>query len=98
VVVPHRGPRRDLEVALAMLSRTAGPADRVRVGLDLEDPAEYLELVAAHPGVELYVPERPPVGPDSIRQALIEMGTERLIAFQDSDDLPCRDRLAALRA
>jgi hypothetical protein len=98
VIVPHRGRVEDLGACLDALSRAAGPGDAVRVGLDVDDPSDFARLVAAHPGVEFFAAEPAPSGPDAVRQALIERSPEGLIAFQDSDDLSCRDRLDILRA
>ncbi len=98
VIVPHRGSVEELKACLQALERAVGPGDVIRVGLDEEVPSRYAGLIDAHPGIEFYSALPAPVGPDAIRQVLIERSPEGLIAFQDSDDLPCSDRFAILRA
>jgi hypothetical protein len=98
VIIPHRGPVADLSACLDALAATIGPDDVIRVGLDVDDPLEYAHLAAVHPKSELYASEPVPAGPDAIRQALTDQSSEELIAFQDSDDLPCSDRFDTLRA
>ena len=96
VVMPHRGEVRHLRAALRYLSRVAAPGPAVSVGLDTADAEEYRALVADHPDVAFFQSRPAPLGPYVIRQALAQQTTEPLISLQDSDDLSCHDRFAAL--
>ena len=49
-----------------------------------------------NPGVEFFDFSPAPVGPYVIRQELAERSPEPLLTLQDSDDLSCYDRFAAL--
>jgi hypothetical protein len=97
-IIPHRGRKEDLAATLDLLSRADAAGLVIRVGLDEDDPSEYVDLVTAFPHVEFFVVAPVPAGPDAIRQVLIERTGEGLIVFQDSDDVSCSDRVETLRA
>jgi hypothetical protein len=98
VMMAHRGSCQHLDTALRFICHPLGGAPRVRVGLDVEDPGEYADLIKAHPAVEFATFSPSPVGPYVIRQYLAEKSTERLLIFHDSDDISCSDRFMRLHA
>jgi hypothetical protein len=96
LVVPHRGDAAFLRTALQYIGKSAGGPPAVRVGLDVGDRAEYAAFPEAYPGVEFFDFSPAPVGPYVIRQELAERSPEPFLTLQDSDDLSCYDRFAAL--
>jgi hypothetical protein len=98
VVLPHRGSPHHLRTALDSLARANPAPEAIRVGLDVDDPTEYLAMVAAYPQVEFFACTPTPAGPYVIRQALADTADEAVLAFQDSDDLSCQDRFHWLHA
>ncbi len=95
LIMAHRGPKQFLTSALRFVTSAAGNSQvKVRVGLDVEDIAEYRSLSEVFPAVEFYGVDKPPVGPYVIRQRLIDLSTEHFIVFHDSDDISCHDRFA----
>jgi hypothetical protein len=97
LLMAHRGRRRHLRTALRYLLKCRGVPLRIRVGLDVDTPAEYGNLIHEHPEVDFFSASPSPVGPFVIRQDLATRSPEPLLAFQDSDDLSCTDRFASLR-
>jgi hypothetical protein len=98
LVLPHRGDPALLRSALKYSRKSAGNSLTVRVGLDDGDCAAYAAFPEEHPGVEFFGFNPAPVGPYVIRQELAERSPEPLLTLQDSDDLSCYDRFAALGA
>jgi len=96
LVLPHRGDPAYLRAALKYIEKSAGSSLTARVGLDVEDRADYAAFPEEHPGVEFFDFSPAPVGPYVIRQALAERSPEPLLTLQDSDDLSCYDRFSAL--
>jgi hypothetical protein len=96
LVLPHRGDPALLRAALKYSGKSAGGSPAIRVGLDGGDQAEYAAFPGEYPGVEFFDFSPAPVGPYVIRQELAERSPEPLLALQDSDDLSCYDRFAAL--
>ncbi len=102
VITPHRGSENYL---LTMISRTLalkhpGKFD-LMVGLDVDEINSYRDL-EEDKRIRLFRGTPAPVGPYVLRQAMIEASTADLFMFQDSDDVPCTDRIeilvAAMRA
>ena len=99
LIMAHRGPKTYLATALRSIQRMAGSSQViVRVGLDLEDPSNYRDMMEAFPDAEFYRVDGAPVGPYIIRQGLIDRSDEHLLVFHDSDDFSCSDRIAVLAA
>jgi hypothetical protein len=96
VLIPHRGSIRHLETALRYAGKTVGMNYKVRVGLDVDRPRHYRALAAG--GAEFYAVQPAPRGLFVIRQELADRSPETALVWQDSDDLPCADRFAALWA
>jgi hypothetical protein len=96
VIMPHRGTVRHLDTALSFLHRSAGPLPRIRVGLDVDEPEEYVELASRYSSVEFYLAKPAPVGPYVIRQELADRSSEPMIVLHDSDDVSTTDRLQVL--
>jgi hypothetical protein len=96
LVLPHRGDPAFLRAALKYIGKSAGVPPAIRVGLDVGDNAEHGAFPDEYPGVEFFDFSPAPVGPYVIRQELAERSPESLLALQDSDDLSCYDRFAAL--
>lgn len=94
LIMAHRGPKRFLTAALGSMTRAAGSSRvKLRVGLDVEDPGDYQDVVEAFPDAEFHAVEGAPVGPYVIRQGLIDRSSEDLLVFHDSDDISCHDRV-----
>jgi hypothetical protein len=96
LVLPHRGDAVFLRAALKYIGKSAGSPPAVRVGLDVGDSAEYGAFPEEYPAAEFFGFSPAPVGPYVIRHELAERSPEPLLTLQDSDDLSCYDRFAAL--
>ncbi len=96
LVLPHRGDCRYLRSALKYLDKAAANALTVRVGLDVDECADYSLLPSENPGTEFFRFTPAPVGPYVIRQELAERSPEPLLTLQDSDDVSCYDRFTVL--
>jgi hypothetical protein len=96
LIIPHRGDPAFLRSTLKYIGRSAGSPPTARVGLDVGDSAKYGAFAEENPGVEFFDFSPAPVGPYVIRQELAERSPEPLLTLQDSDDLSCYDRFAAL--
>ena len=93
LIMAHRGSIKYLEAALRSIRQAASSSVvTVRVGLDVEDIAEYKPLIEEFRNVEFYRVSPAPAGPYVIRQQLIDWSSEYSIIFQDSDDLSTHDR------
>ena len=97
VIIPHRHSLAYLDATLTYVARMKWPSTvRGAVGLDVDDIEPYVSLKAL-PNVSLYCCDSSrPVGPYILRQGMIENAKEELVLLQDSDDIPCSDRLTAL--
>lgn len=98
VITPHRGSESYLRT---MISRTLalkhlGKFD-LMVGLDVDEINLYRDL-EDDDRLRVFRGFPAPVGPYVLRQAMIEASTSELFMFQDSDDVPCTDRLEVLVA
>jgi hypothetical protein len=95
LIMAHRGPKRFLTAALrSIIGAPCASQLTVRVGLDLEDVWDYQDVMETFPEYEFYGADGAPVGPYVIRQGLIDLSSEDLIIFHDSDDVSCHDRFA----
>lgn len=96
IITPHRGTPAHLRTALLYSKMmTWGAPIELMIGLDSDDLSTYVSLALAEQ-VKLYHCQPAPQGPYVIRQKLIEESTGEYILGQDSDDLPCADRLIVL--
>ncbi|MBB6501213.1 glycosyltransferase family A protein [Pedobacter cryoconitis] len=90
VIIPHRGDNQYLRNALSFLPRT-GEAE-IFVGIDQGLTKDLFQLKNDYTDVSFYNFKPNPVGPYVIRNRLIDLSDNKLIFFQDSDDMPCSDR------
>ena len=98
VIMAHRGSKRHLEAAMHFIQHAEGEAPRVRVGLDVDDPADFASFPERYSQAEFYYTRPAPVGPYAIRQELTARSSEPLLILHDSDDISCYDRFTTLRA
>jgi len=98
VVIPHAGPLAPLGSLLALLERARPPLLRVAVGFDEPVGTAHRELVARFAEFDFWAAEPHGGGPYVIREFLARRAREPWIVFQDSDDVPCVDRLDTLLA
>ncbi|WP_367868297.1 glycosyltransferase family A protein [Pedobacter sp. WC2423] len=90
VVIPHLGNKLYLKNVLHYLSHIK--ATTGYVGIDQIIDKEIAEIITNNLDISFYNFSPTPVGPYVIRNTLIDQGINKLIFFQDSDDLPCADR------
>ncbi len=97
VIIPHYHSVDYLLATLDYVGRMQWPSQvSSAVGLDIFDISPYTTLIQ-EPGMRFYrCPTLIPAGPYVFREALISDSSEHLVLFQDSDDLPCSDRLLTL--
>jgi hypothetical protein len=96
VIVPHRGPAALLKVMLTYLKLSVSPTTRVLVGLDDTPTPEYHELINdSWVAPEFYYVKPSPSGCYAVRDALTKLSEESILILQDSDDIPCTDRITA---
>jgi hypothetical protein len=97
IIIPHGHSLGHLQLTLHHVHRMISPSSmRTAVGLDVDDVGPYQSLKES-PNVDIYrriADSR--VGPYVFRQAMIDAAREELILFQDSDDIPCTDRVKSL--
>ncbi len=98
LLIPHRGPSAMLSTCLHYVHGMDGRAAGVRVGLDTTAPRALLPVARDYPSTNFFTVHPAPAGPYVLRDALARRARETLLAWQDSDDLPCADRLVRLRA
>src|SRR5262249_5506851 len=96
MILPHRGSPLHLRSALSSLTRAWGADLRIRVGLDVDEAAGYVDFAREFPSVEFFRATPAPLGPYVIRQDLAKQSPEALLSLQDSDDLSTSDRFAVL--
>ncbi len=96
VAIPHAGPLGPLDSLLELLTTSAPEGVRIAVGFDEGPGPEHRRLVERYPSVDFWAVDPPGGGPYVIREFLARRATEPWIVFQDSDDVPCVDRLATL--
>lgn len=98
VIMAHRGEASHLECALESIRRMASRGlVKAFVGID-EDAGPYGGLCARYPEVCFYYVPPPSLGHFYIKQSLAEMCGESFMAFHDSDDVSCDDRIAVTLA
>jgi hypothetical protein len=90
VVIPHLGNKLYLKNILHYLSHIKGISGYV--GIDQTIDKEIAEIITNNVKISFYNFSPTPVGPYVIRNTLIDQAKNKLIFFQDSDDLPCADR------
>ena len=96
-VIPHAGDHNFLISCLKFV-RVANESARGAVFIGIDDPwsENYTELQRSFPEVNWHQSLPPKAGPYVIKNALINKSQAKLICFQDSDDVPCANRLALL--
>jgi len=93
VIMAHRGQASHLECALSSIRRMhLHGSVKTFVGLD-DDAKGYRSLCSRYPEVRFYYVPAPPCGHFYIKQHLIELCKQKFIAFHDSDDVSCDDRI-----
>ncbi|MGH0035040.1 MAG: hypothetical protein ACQGVK_08420 [Myxococcota bacterium] len=97
MVVPHAGDLEPLEALLGLLEHARPPSLRVVVGFDEPVGAEHLALVEHFGRFGFWSIDPHGGGPYVFRAFVAERAPEPWVIFQDSDDVPCIDRLPALR-
>jgi len=90
VVIPHRGDENLLRNALSFLDALKNLKIHVGIDQDITEVLSQIRKNYAHMSFYHFFPN--PVGPYVIRNYLINQSTEKLIFYQDSDDIPCADR------
>ena len=90
IVIPHRGNNTYLKKVLYFLNQL--DKIKVHVGIDQKVTEELIQLKEDYPHIPFYNFYPSPVGPYIIRNHLIIQSKEKVIFFQDSDDIPCADR------
>lgn len=103
VIIPHAGPLEPLAALLTLLQGQRPPGVRISVGFDEVIGADHRALVerfgnAETGDIDFWAVEPAGGGPYAIREFLARRAPEPWIIFQDSDDLPCVDRLPTLLA
>ena len=98
IIMAHRGKKQHLDTALHFIHCAGGVTPRIRVGLDVESPEDFISLLERYPEAEFYYAKPAPVGPYAIRQQLIAQSGEPLVILHDSDDISCYDRFITLQA
>lgn len=97
VIIPHRG---DLAHLRNCLRRTVlamrGVEGKVNVALDEDPRVEHEALAREFPSVRFWRVEPNGGGPYVPRHILGVSAQETYVAFQDSDDVPTRDRFSRL--
>jgi hypothetical protein len=97
VIIPHRGDLGHLRNCLRRtLLALRGVDGRVNVALDEDPRDEHLALVREFPTVKFWRVEPNGGGPYVPRHILGMSAQETYVAFQDSDDVPTRDRFSKL--
>ena len=91
-LIVHRGDPAWLDATLRYVRAGCGGRDVVWVCLDEPRSASHDELVAAHPDVHFWRGAPSGLGPYVARHLLGGAALTRLLVFQDSDDLPLRNR------
>ena len=94
VIIPHKGNNNHLKALMFFLKQLNNL--NVYVGIDQSVTNEMLELRKENSRAFFFAFEPYPVGPYIIRNKLIEESKDKLICFQDSDDIPCADRFTKL--
>jgi hypothetical protein len=96
VIMAHRGSPQHLCTALQFLDRVDSPFITSQIGLDVENPAEYLQMTKDFPRARFLHVQPSPAGPYVIRQELAERSISELMMLHDSDDVSCSDRVTSL--
>jgi hypothetical protein len=93
VVIPHRGDLSYLNCLLKFMNKLHGV--NVYVGADQPVTRELL-AIRKYPRFSCYAFRPYSVGPYVIRNWLADQGEANFLFFQDSDDIPCADRIDRL--
>jgi len=91
-LIVHRGDPAWLDATLRHVRVGCGGRDVVWVCLDEPRSRSHDDLVAAHPNVHFWRGAPSGLGPYVARHLLGSAALTRLLVFQDSDDLPMRNR------
>jgi hypothetical protein len=91
-LIVHRGDPAWLDATLRHVRVGCGGRDVVWVCLDEPRSRSHDDLVAAHPHVHFWRGAPSGLGPYVARHLLGSAALTRLLVFQDSDDLPMRNR------
>jgi len=95
VIIPHKGDLDYLRNLMKFLKNIKNI--NVFAGIDQAPDSHNLKLNDITPkNFYLYSFKPNPVGPYVIRNWLVDQGKSGIIAFQDSDDMPCADRFERL--
>jgi hypothetical protein len=93
VIMAHKGQKAHLKVALDSIARmSAGSPIRIKLGID-DAPDGYADLVRRYKCCQAYYVTPAPVGHFVIKQHFAADVDDAVIAFNDSDDISCGDRL-----
>jgi hypothetical protein len=99
VVIPHRGDLAHLRNCLHRVAKAGEGLDlRVSVALDEDERPEHEALVRSFPAVQFFRVTPSGGGPYVPRHLLGMAAQEPMVVFQDSDDVPTRDRFRILLA
>lgn len=96
IAIPHRGDGADLAACLDHVAAAKSDTGRVLVGIDEDWGAPMSALAAEHEAVRFYRNPSPPGGPYRVVRGLLEHDDAEFFVFQDSDDVPTRDRFRRL--
>lgn len=94
VIIPHKGNFAHLRNLIGVLNNIKNI--NVFVGIDQPLTGHNLRFSDTNLNVCFYSFKPNPVGPYIIRNYLVDQGKSAIIAFQDSDDIPCADRFQRL--
>jgi hypothetical protein len=92
-VIPHAGDLALLEQCLDRVARTWSATTSASIVLDDPIGAEHVALAHRHPGLRFFATRPSQVGPYVARHEVCERSDSDLLLFQDSDDVPCADRV-----
>jgi hypothetical protein len=98
MAIPHAGDLEPLEALLGLLDERRAAAVRVAVGFDEPLTEAHRSLVDRFERFEFWSVAPCGGGPYVFRAFVASRAPEPWVIFQDSDDVPCVDRLPALLA
>jgi hypothetical protein len=96
VIVPHAGDLSELARLLGLLEGLVRPPVVVSVGFDEPISEAHRALVRRFPDFSFHSVEPAGAGPYVVRHFLGSEAKEDFLIFQDSDDVPCLDRIPLL--
>lgn len=94
VIIPHKGDFAYLQNLMHFLKNIKNI--NVFAGIDQPITGHNLKFSDTNPKAVFYSFKPNPLGPYVIRNWLVNQGKSAIIAFQDSDDIPCADRFQRL--